>query len=98
MTSRLSQHESDPARQSRPRGFFMREPFLTGLRQSIKPRAPVVLGGAPVGGDPALLFEALQCGVERSLLDLKDVVGQLPDPLRDRPAVQRLERDGLQDQ
>jgi len=45
-----------------------------------------------------LFFQALQRRVQRSLLDLEDVIRELTDPLRDRPAVQRLERDGLEDQ
>ena len=71
---------------------------MPGLGKTIEARAPVVLGRAPLGGDPALPLEALQRGIERALLDLQDVVGELADPLRDRPAVQRLERDRLQDQ
>src|SRR6185436_12999707 len=88
----------NPARQPRPRGLFMRKALLAGFRQAVKPRPTIVFRRAPIGGDPTLFLETLQSGVERSLLDLKDFFRELPDPLRDRPAVQRLERDGLQDQ
>src|SRR5262245_52356422 len=96
--SGLLQHEADTARQAIPRRLFLFETLLAGLRQSIEARAAVVLGRAPVGGDPALAFEALQSGVERALLDLQDLVRQLADALRNRPAVQRLERDRFHDQ
>ena len=45
-----------------------------------------------------MLFELVERGVERALADLQDVARHLPDALRDRPAVHRLERDDLQDQ
>jgi hypothetical protein len=45
-----------------------------------------------------LSFEPLQSGVQRSLLHLQDVVGELADALRDRPAVERLQRDRFHDQ
>src|SRR4029450_12333572 len=76
----------------------MHQALLTGLCQPIETRAPIVFGRAPVGGDPALPFQPLQRRVQRSLLDLEDVTGKLTDSLRDRPAVERFERDGLEDQ
>ena len=44
------------------------------------------------------MFEPVQCGIERALLHLKDIAGELPDPPRDRPAMLRFELEGFQDQ
>src|SRR5215212_1344726 len=40
----------------------------------------------------------MQRRVERPLLHLQHLARDLLDPLRDRPAMRRLEREGLQDQ
>jgi hypothetical protein len=98
MTSRFLEHQADAARQALPCGFFVSQPLLSGLGQAIKTRAPIVFGRAPICRDPALPLQALQRRVQRPLLDLEDVVRELTDPLRDRPAVERLERDGLEDE
>src|SRR6188508_3400893 len=98
MASRFLEHEPNPARKPCPFGFLVHEPLLAGPGQAIEARPAIVLRRAPFGGDPALFFKSLKSGVERTLLDLEDFVGELADPLRNRPAVERLERDGLQDQ
>src|SRR5215469_18433348 len=46
----------------------------------------------------SLLLESMQRWIERSLIDLQHLPGHLPDPLRNGPAVDRLERNRLQDQ
>src|SRR4051812_31191049 len=40
----------------------------------------------------------MQCGVERSLVDLQDVARDLLNALRDAPTVHGLEREGLEDE
>src|SRR5262249_25267715 len=59
---------------------------------------PVVVGDVPLGLDPAAALEAMQRRVQRALLHLERVVGNLLDAFGNRPAVLRLERDGFQDQ
>src|SRR5262245_62169397 len=98
MTSGFLEDEADAAREALPRGFLLSKTLLTGLRQSIEARAPIVLGRAPVSGDPALFLEPLQRRIERTLLHLQDLVRELSNPLRDRPAMQRFERDRLEDE
>jgi hypothetical protein len=61
-------------------------------------RPPAKLGHRPLGGDPALMLEAMEGGVERPLVDLQDVSGDLLDALRDRPAMKRLGLKRSQDQ
>ena len=40
----------------------------------------------------------MQSRIQRALIHLQHILGNLPDALRDRPAVHRLERNRLQDQ
>ena len=67
-------------------------------------REPVVLGPAaelrhlPLGFDPALMLEPMQGRVERALVDLEHVFGDLLDALGDRPAVQGVLLQRAQDQ
>jgi protein involved in polysaccharide export with SLBB domain len=44
------------------------------------------------------MLEAVQRRIQRTLLDLQRVAGQLLDTQQDSVAVQRSERDGLQDE
>src|SRR5215471_128633 len=69
-----------------------------GPRELVKLGAPVVLRVAPVRTDPALGLEPVKCRVERTLVDLEDVLRKLLDPLRDPPAVHRFGGEGLEDQ
>ena len=51
-------------------------------------RAAVVLGDVPFGGDEALAFQTVERGVERTLVDLQNIVGVLLDRAPgDAPAV-----------
>src|SRR5439155_11625636 len=74
------------------------EPPAARRRQSVESSAPVSLGHAPIGGDPALALQSLERRIERTLVDLQNVLRQLLDPLRDRPPVQLLGGDGAHDQ
>ena len=40
----------------------------------------------------------MQSRIQRALIHLQHILGNLPDALRDRPAVHRFERNRLQDQ
>jgi hypothetical protein len=48
--------------------------------------------------DPALVLEAVQRRIQRSLVHLQHVFGDLLDPVGDRPAVQRLPLQRAEDQ
>ena len=68
------------------------------LVKRVEAGAAIVLGRAPVRRDPALVLEAVERRIERALPDPQQVVRDLLDALRDRPAVHRLERDRPHDQ
>src|SRR6185503_14960913 len=91
-------HERNGGRQPLPALEFLGEVFLSGTRQRVVLRAPVGLGGVPLGLDVALCLELVQGRIERALLDEQHVAGKLTDALGDRPAVLRLEGDDLEDQ
>src|SRR5262249_32921331 len=65
-------------------------------REGVELRFPVVLGRLPLRLDPAFLLELVERRIERALADLEHVAGHGPQPQADRPAVQRLERQDLQ--
>src|SRR6185437_5136921 len=52
----------------------------------------------PLCLDPALLFEAVEGGIERTLLDLEHFAGKLLNPLGDSPSVHGVGQEGFQDQ
>jgi hypothetical protein len=64
----------------------------------------VVFGGAaevgvlPFGGDPALIFEAVEGGIEGTLADGEDFTGEDLDALGDAPTVEGLAGDGFEDE
>src|SRR3954471_1925011 len=84
---RMLQHARDGGGDPLPVRGFLRELLAPGPRQRVELRAPVVLGITPRRLDPALLLETVERGVERSLVHLQHVLGQLLQPLRDAPAV-----------
>ena len=92
------QDEPDRRREAFPVRFFGLEVFLAGLGERIIFRAAIVLRFAPFGLNPCLLFEAMQSGIERTLIDLEDVFGNMANALSDGPAVHGLKRNGLEDE
>jgi len=93
-----AQHQSDGLRQPLPV-----EPFGGQLRPAL-PRQAVELGVAtglrrpPLGPKPAAVLEPVQRGVQRALLHLEGVFGDLLQTLPDGVAVERSERNDLQQQ
>src|SRR6202041_383331 len=72
--------------------------FTAGTRERIELRAAIVLGDFPLGGNPAFLFELVQCGIERAVADLQNVAGDLLQAQADGEAVERLQREDFQQQ
>src|SRR5689334_733437 len=61
--------------------------LLAGARERIELRPPIVFRLSPLGGDPSLLLELVQGGVEGAVADLQRVPGDLLQALADLPAV-----------
>src|SRR3954467_8068675 len=89
---------ADRARERAPgrgRGLQL---LAAGARQLVVLGIAVVVRRGPPRLDPAAALEAMQRRVERSLLNLDDARGDLVEPLGDRPAMLRFERQGLEDE
>jgi hypothetical protein len=56
------------------------------------------VGGLPASAEQFFIFEAMECGIEGSLLDLEGVAGDLLDSLRDGVAVNGPERNDPHDE
>ena len=69
-----------------------------GRGQRVEARAPVVLGRAPGGLDPAVQQQPLQGRIQRALAHLQHVVGDGLQVVGDAVAVLRPGGEGLQDQ
>ena len=67
-------------------------------RERIEFRATIVLRCFPLGGNPALLLQLVQSGIERAIADLQHISGDLFEALADGKTVERLERENFQQQ
>src|SRR5579864_2836033 len=79
-------------RHALPAFGFSSELFFAGACQRVVAGAAIVFRSAPLGRNPAALFEAQECGVERALIQLEKVFGNLLDALGDTVTVKRPER------
>ena len=92
------QHAADRCGHPFPVLRFFGKLFSSGLGELIELRLAVVLGVAPLGVDQPLLLEPVQRRVERALVDLQDVFGNLVDPQCDAPPVHGDRGQCLEDQ
>src|SRR5262245_44625373 len=88
----------DGRRETPPVRALAIELLPTGPGQLVELCPPPQVAGFPLRRDPALLLELVQRRIERSVADLQRVAGDLAEPLADRPAMHRPEREDLQDQ
>ena len=70
----------------------------TDRSQPVVPGLSIVLGGTPERRDPAAILEAVQCRVERPVLDLQDVLGAAFDRVSNRMPVPRTKNECLEHQ
>src|SRR5690348_14542073 len=80
-----------------PRRFGV-ELGASARREAVEAGAAPGLGVAPSGGDPTAPEEALERGVDGTLLDGKDAAGQTLDAFGDTPAVHGSKAECLEDQ
>src|SRR5678816_3120795 len=93
---RGAEHAVDAADRASPPLELRGELAFAGGSQAIKPGAPVVLGGAPFGDDPAAAQQALQDGIDRALLNGAHAVRQAIDSLGDTPSMHCAEAQRLE--
>ena len=70
--------------------------FSSGGRNAVILRPTVVFRCTPERNDQSLIFEAVEGGIERAVLDLQNVTRRLLDRMRDRVAVRRRRANGPQ--
>jgi len=58
--------------------------------------SPVVFTGLPLRRDPAFLFQFVEGGIKRSIAYLQDISRNLFQTLANRPAIERFQRQNLQ--
>src|SRR4030095_8012308 len=95
---RGGQNAADDVRHAVPVARFFLQLFAPGGREPVKARPALVLGLAPLARDEALVLEAIQRRIERALLDAEALLRDLLDAEQDAVAVERAERNGLEDQ
>src|SRR5215212_5250912 len=92
--------EDEPHRlgKSPPVRRLFLEPSPSGGGEAVILCFALVLRLAPLGSNQGLLFEAIQRGIERALLDQQPLARNLLDAQQDAVSVQRPERDRLEDE
>ena|ERR1700722_7443434 len=88
----------DRGRQPAPVRRLFLQLRAPGRGQRIKLRLSPRFRFRPFRFDPGFLFQPVQSGIERALLNLKNFLGDLLNALGNRPTVFRFERDGFEDE
>src|ERR1700761_8064750 len=79
VTSRVLQNSRDALHHARPALLFLRQLAAAGGGESVVSGAPVVLGSAPFGLDPALLLDAVERRIKRALFHAQHFIGDVLD-------------------
>src|SRR5580700_5693396 len=95
---RRLQNSRDDVRHAIPLFGFRLESALARSRETVVLGLAFIFRFAPFTGDPALVFQPVERGIERALLNLQAVFRNLLDAQQNAVAMQRAERDGLEDQ
>lgn len=94
----LLEDQRDPAGHALPLRALGRELPGALFRHRVKLGHTALLGFPPLGLQVAAFLQAIQRGVERSLLNVQSVARDLPDALGDGVAVNGAEARDFQDQ
>src|SRR5215467_6383970 len=93
----VAKHAIDGRRSAVPLLDLRAELLATFGRDTVIARAAIVLARAPLGADPPAAHHGLEGRVERTLIDVEDVLGDLAQLEGESPAVHGLlaqEREG----
>src|SRR6185312_3948842 len=66
--------------------------------QPVKAGASPQFGGRPASGNEAFVLQTMQCGIERTLIHLEYVLGDLLNALGNRPPMEGIVLQGPEDQ
>jgi len=95
---RRGERQPDAVGNLLPVGQFFLEPPPAGGSQAVVLRLPLVFRLAPFGRNQALVLQPVQGGVQRSLLNLETITGDLLNPKEHAVAVKRAQRHRLENQ
>jgi hypothetical protein len=90
--------EIDGGGEAAPVGGFFFELDAAGGGEGVELGLATGFGFRPLGFDPTFLFETVQGGIERALLNLENFARDLLNALGDGPAVLGFEREGFKDE
>src|SRR5687767_10777777 len=91
------QRLADSTNVALPGADFGAQLGATGARELVILCAPVVVGVSPVAGEPPVLLEAVERGVERPLLHEQVAIGHALDPLGNGVPMPGPPGEGLED-
>src|SRR5580700_1684926 len=94
----FAQDETDGAGHLAPATGFCSKLLSTLCGQPIELRFAIVFADAPFGSEQAAVFETMQSGIERALLDLKRVLRGVLDDAGDGVSVRRPHDECAQDE
>src|SRR6185503_3797806 len=86
----------DCEHQSVPACLFGLELFSSGACEFVELRFAPGVVYIPTRRDPAFLFDAIECGIQRSLLDIQHFVGELANTLNNPITMQFPKRERLE--
>jgi hypothetical protein len=92
------ENTSDGGGEALPFGGFAHELFAAGGSERVEAGFAIVGGDAPLGGDPAAVFEALERGIESAMLDEQFLPGSVLNSASDALAVLLAEDESAQDE
>src|SRR5260221_118690 len=79
-----------------PAARLLDQLLAAGRRKPVIAGLAIVLRGSPERGNPAPVLQAMQSGIERSVLHLENVFRAMLDGVGDRVSVRRAEYQSLQ--
>jgi hypothetical protein len=77
---------------------FLAQTLAARSSEGIELGPAVVVGGAPTCFEKSLAYQAIQGGIERALFDKQGAARNLLDAQKNTIAMERAERDGLQNE
>src|SRR3981189_697474 len=98
LTRRLVENAGDDSGHVGPFGGLGLELTRTGSGERVKAGAAIVLRNTPLAFDPAPALKTIDGNVEGTLQDFEALAGDLLDAQQDAVAMQRTDRDRLEDE
>jgi len=86
----------DGGREQLPTFLLVGELLAAEGSETVELGAAPFLGGSPLAGDVAAILQAVEGRIQGALIDFENLTGDLPDALRNAPAMKRAECERFQ--